>query len=133
VHITRENAAKEVGAGWSSLVARCIAALDEIGEPYEIHQVKEKFGGLRFYFAFDEALSNPDNDHGIEIRIHLRRAAYENISAIEAESFRTCEKCGALGQRASNGHWIKTLCGDHLVVPLWSGGTSQYVFMPERE
>lgn len=54
-------------------------------------QVKEKFGGLRFYLTCgtDEM--------------------YEAIRKAEEEADRTCERCGMPGESRGGG-WIKTLC-----------------------
>jgi hypothetical protein len=57
-------------------------------------QVKEKFGGLRFYY-----------DGGDE-RIHGM------VIMAEAWADTACEKCGAPGKRRSGG-WIRTLCDEH--------------------
>ena len=54
-------------------------------------QVKEKFGGLRFYV-------NNDDDY-------IRGA----ISMAESMSYRTCEVCGNAGNSRGGG-WIRTLC-----------------------
>lgn len=59
-----------------------------------IRQIKEKFGGLRFYVSCS-------NDE-----IH------NYIAFAEQMSYRTCEVCGAPGERRS-GNWIKTLCDHH--------------------
>lgn len=63
---------------------------DEIHQPVAA-QVKEKFGGLRFY------VNNCDD------------YAYGVIAMAESMSYRTCEICGNAGSRRSGG-WIKTLC-----------------------
>lgn len=60
----------------------------------EAAQVKEKFGGLRFYA-----------DGGDEF-------AHAAIELAEALSFRTCETCGSPG-RPQRGGWIRTLCPEH--------------------
>lgn len=57
-------------------------------------QVKEKFGGLRFYV--DGA--SPEQ--------------YAVISFVESLSCYTCEVCGAPGKQRKGG-WIKTLCDEH--------------------
>jgi ribosomal protein L37AE/L43A len=59
-------------------------------------QVKEKFGGLRFYLdAADERI-------------------YAMIDAAEVESYRTCEVCGRPGVlRVTQGGWYKTTCDVH--------------------
>lgn len=59
-----------------------------------VAQVKEKFGGLRFYY-----------DGGDE-------AIREYVSMAEAMSYITCEECGAPGSR-SDGGWIKVVCYEH--------------------
>lgn len=59
-----------------------------------IAQVKEKFGGLRFYVY-----------GGTEEHRNFIRFA-------EAMSYRTCEQCGAPGETRNTG-WMKTLCDRH--------------------
>jgi hypothetical protein len=54
-------------------------------------QVKEKFGGLRFY------VDNCDD--------YVRGA----VAVAESMSYRTCERCGDKAHRRSGG-WIMTLC-----------------------
>ena len=57
----------------------------------EAVQVKEKFGGLRFYYhGGDEFIS------GL-------------VSMAEAMSYKTCEECGSPGKPNNNG-WVSTLC-----------------------
>jgi hypothetical protein len=57
-------------------------------------QVKEKFGGLNFYYYGGDEV----------IRGMVRMA--------ESMSYRTCEECGAPGKANSHG-WISTLCDTH--------------------
>jgi len=59
-----------------------------------IAQVKEKFGGLRFYVY-----------GGTEEHRNFIRFA-------EAMTYRTCEQCGAPGETRNTG-WMKTLCDRH--------------------
>lgn len=63
-------------------------------EQVVVTQIKEKFGGLRFYY-----------DGGDE---------YINGLVTMAESWaaRTCEECGVPGKQRSGG-WIRTLCDHH--------------------
>lgn len=60
----------------------------------QVAQIKEKFGGLRFYI--DAA-----DDY-----------TYGAINMAEQVASRTCEVCGAPGTRRSGG-WIRTLCDHH--------------------
>jgi hypothetical protein len=57
-------------------------------------QVKEKFGGLRFY------VQSATDKH------------YSYINFAESISYRTCEQCGAPGKRYTDG-WHTTLCDIH--------------------
>jgi len=54
-------------------------------------QVKEKFGGLRYYMTCGSD------------------QIYDLISEAEALSYKTCEECGNPGEERDTG-WIKTLC-----------------------
>ena len=67
-------------------------------------QVKEKFGGLRFY------VRAATDKH------------YNFISFAESMSYRTCEVCGAPGKRYTNG-WHTTLCDIHAEM---HGKTEEY-------
>ncbi len=62
----------------------------------EVQQIKEKFGGLRFYV-----------NHGDDV-------VYGMTNLADHLSFSICEKCGNRGERRSGG-WIKTLCDQHHV------------------
>ena len=83
-----------VGPGWGDILTRLIDDLFELGWDGRVFQVKEKFGGLRFYVG------------------SANKAIYERIHAAENESFETCEQCGALGV-LREGYWLKTLCDEH--------------------
>lgn len=71
--------------------------LKEIEEPLDqivATQVKEKFGGLRFY-------TNHSDDYVDGL-----------IQMAELMSTRTCEVCGNIGKSRTGG-WIRTLCDKH--------------------
>lgn len=59
-----------------------------------VSQIKEKFGGLRFYY-----------DGGDDTVDGMTRMA-------ESWAARTCERCGMPGKSRSRG-WIQTLCDEH--------------------
>jgi len=67
-------------------------------------QVKEKFGGLRFY------VQAATDKH------------YQYISFAESMSYRTCEECGAPGKTYTDG-WHQTLCDIHAAM---NGREQQY-------
>ena len=59
-----------------------------------VAQIKEKFGGLRFYYSGgDETIDGM-------------------VSMAESWASKTCETCGKPGL-SRNGGWIKTLCDEH--------------------
>lgn len=80
-----------VGPGWGDIIARLVADLEKLGWDGDVHQVKEKFGGLRFYVGAEAP------------------GVGDRIVQAESESLRTCEECGSPGE-ARGGWWIKTLC-----------------------
>ena len=92
---SREHVLGCVGAGWHKLVHRLIDDLFSLGWDGQVYQVKEKFGGLRFYIG-----KGTDD-------IHTR------IAQAEAESYKTCEVCGEPGTERSPFGWIKILCDEH--------------------
>jgi hypothetical protein len=88
---TLERLQECVDSGWNDIIARLVVDLKELGWDGGVLQVKEKFGGLRFYV-------NRETE-----------AMHQRILEAENESFKTCEQCGAPGERR-DGSWIKTLC-----------------------
>ena len=93
-----------VGEGWwpilESLCANIQSHIDwRVKQEQEIaqvvvEQIKEKFGGLRFYYS-----GGDDEISGM-------------VRMAEAWADRSCEECGAPG-KSRNGGWIKTLCDRH--------------------
>jgi hypothetical protein len=69
-------------------------------------QVKEKFGGLRFYVN-----GTTDKHHNY-------------ISFAESMSYRTCEECGAAGKTYTDG-WHTTLCDIHAAM---NGKNEEYEY-----
>lgn len=92
---------KCVDKGWESLTKPLWDWIEAHPGLVRVVQVKEKFGGLRFYYDFnytgEEALY-------AEFSIMVRTA--------ELASYKTCEVCGVSGVPRSGG-WIKTLCDTH--------------------
>lgn len=79
-----------VGDGWADLVKYAYRILEQQDEPL-IYQVKEKFGGLRFYHS----------------------PVCEEIEEVCAISTEICEKCGMPGEprpTRPGSYWVKTLC-----------------------
>jgi len=82
------------GDGWYDILDRLSAKLEPMG--IKAMQVKEKFGGLRFYIYGDSKRDNIEE-------------AYEYVQEAERESTKTCERCGEPGQLYGGG-WLITLC-----------------------
>jgi hypothetical protein len=59
-----------------------------------VNQIKEKFGGLRFYYS-----GGDDEISGM-------------VRMAESWAARSCEECGSPGTSRSGG-WIRTLCDTH--------------------
>ena len=80
-----------VGPGWGKLIEDLYKICDE--DDIAVYQVKEKWGGLRFYVggAPEEVL--------------------DMIEFAEKESFKICEQCGKPGE-PRGGSWVKTLCDE---------------------
>ena len=93
----------ECGDGWFEVLWQLSAHLDTLiaklpvsdQDAYAPTNIKEKFGGLRFYMT----KRTPEMDHAI------RRT--------EGQSIRTCEQCGKPGMQLKENHLILTRCPEH--------------------
>jgi len=82
----------EVNEGWYPLVKELIEDLIQLGWNKQVCQVKEKFGGLRFYI----------NEGSNEI--------HNRISKAEKDSYEICEVTGNPGKLRTDIGWYTTLC-----------------------
>ena len=93
-----------VGKGWYPILEKLCANIQnhidwrvkqgqDIAQ-VEVQQIKEKFGGLRFYYS-----GGDDHIHGM-------------VQMAESFAGNLCEECGGMGQRRSGG-WVRTLCDVH--------------------
>ncbi len=87
----------ETGAGWFSIIYDLSKKIMEIDSGVQASQVKEKFGGLRFY------VSNVSRETADDV--------YALIDKAEELSLQTCELCGKTGEPNEIG-WIITLCDE---------------------
>jgi hypothetical protein len=83
-----------VGEGWFPLIKSLIEDLIALGWNKQVCQVKEKFGGLRFYI----------NNGSDEIFDRIRKA--------EDDSLDICEKTGNPGSLRNHNGWLVTLCDE---------------------
>lgn len=91
----------DVDAGWYPLVIATDIRLAAIDPHYVVHQIKEKFGTLRYYCA--SSSENPGDDG-------VGDAFDAVVRDAERESAITCERCGEPGTLHDKRSWVKTLC-----------------------
>ena len=93
-----------VGSGWWPIIERLCNNIQNYIDwqvknnkdcsQVVVEQIKEKFGGLRFYYQGGDEYIN-----GL-------------VTMAESWAAHSCETCGAPGERRSGG-WIRTLCDHH--------------------
>lgn len=84
--------------GWYPIILNLDTELAALDPDYVIHQVKEKFGGLRYY---------------THTELEDQTAFYALITEAEKLSFQTCELCASMKDVTTSqpdGWLIKTLC-----------------------
>jgi len=91
----------ECGDGWYKLIYKLCKDIQKeldknpkLKHHFEVLQVKEKFGGLRFYYQ-------GGNDK-----------IYKLSSLAEQKSYQICDECGESGKTTNEG-WYVTLCDKH--------------------
>lgn len=84
------------GDGWFEIIYELSKKISELDPEVQAVQVKEKFGGLRFYTY------GGSGEHWEEIENFIREA--------EEESYKTCEWCGEKNNVNQTEGWIVTLC-----------------------
>ena len=85
--------------GWFDIIYSLCEEVEKLVKDikeFEVIQVKEKFGGLRFYTNFSN-----DEIHKL-------------VGEAMKKSQRTCEICGKVGTLCSKNNWVKTLCEEHM-------------------
>lgn len=104
----------DVGDGWYELIKELMTKLDELRVQYpkdfkgfRIAQVKEKFGGLRFYVNHYPNCGMPD----MPLKEFFENNPVERlITKAEQDSYSICEDCGQPGKLRNDRPWIRTLC-----------------------
>ena len=100
----------ECGDGWYMLLKTLMTSIEWHLDPdhafprkerldFQIDQIKEKFGGLRFYYS------------GGDERINGM------VSLAESLSYQICEQCGSTKNVSQTIGWIATLCEDCMKKP----------------
>jgi hypothetical protein len=86
--------------GWTELVINLHNNLVQVVPDYELHQVKEKFGGLRYYTS---------------IKYNANSIPSILIQHYEEKSFRVCAECGTesnVSTKTIKGFYVCTMCDD---------------------
>ena len=78
-----------IDEGWYKLVLQCHIEILNIDPQYRIHQIKEKFGTLRYYCELSESYWQTPKDQRVDVTSVI--AKYEAISK------QTCEATGRPG------------------------------------
>lgn len=82
----------EHGDGWYWLIDNLLEFIKASKQEVKVDQIKEKFGGLRFYYS------------GGDLRIDGA------VSLAEIMSYNICENCGSTDDVSQTTGWIKSLC-----------------------
>jgi hypothetical protein len=92
----RRNVFLECDAGWYPIIAQLDKDIRKLAPDYTILQIKEKFGGLRYYIG--------------ALQENVFDQVYEIIEGAEKLAAKTCECCGEPGALCRRAGWLKTLC-----------------------
>jgi hypothetical protein len=98
MHTPFELFGMECASGWNHLIKPLFEYIEQYNQDKEddkkivVTQVKEKFGGLRFYTNF------------------ATQELHDMISKAEEESYETCEFCGTKENVGHTSGWITTCC-----------------------
>lgn len=105
-----ENCGKWISCrkGWYQLIVDTNNKMKFMCPDYEIYQIKEKFGTLRFYWGIprDSAWFKSKNEDELQL---IRSIMTDIERSAESSSVSKCEFCGDRGQ-IRTGRWVKTLC-----------------------
>jgi len=84
--------------GWNDLIYKLSEDLTKISDKIQATQVKEKFGGLRFYWVAEDM-----TDEQYEM-------VHKLVENAEEKSYQICEECGSTADVTQTEGWIVTLC-----------------------
>lgn len=99
-----------VGKGWTNLVNETHDLLSYISPDYSIAQIKQKYGGLRYYADYVPKYDEADPEK-------MRDIFYAIISNAERRSEHICETCGDFGKDINDNHWYFIGCDKHTTPP----------------
>ncbi len=99
----------EINEGWKGLVEEITSKIETINNKYSpssyvrAAQVKQKFGGLRYYISIED------------VEEQDVRYVYDMIAEAEKRSFTICEYCGSPANTSRDRPYVETLCDEHRI------------------
>lgn len=108
-----------VGKGWWPVVEATHKAMIRVAPNYGLDQVKEKFGGLRYYWNLPSLWDKmpEDADESWEPTPEdtaTFKLAYEQLTVLaglaEAICSHICETCGRVNEVSDSGGWLSNVC-----------------------
>lgn len=120
----------ECDDGWHDLLDELMGRVQKLDKDKSVRvlQVKEKFGGLRFYYSgggirvdiigLGSIGTGPDKEED---------PIFDLINEYEHKSYGVCEVCGQPGKLCqSDSLWLKTVCKEHRNIPTWGGAPQNF-------
>ena len=90
--------------GWRDIILKLDEDIAKLDPNYRVDQIKEKFGGLRYYISLSRGTTNEE----------LSVVIYELVREAEDRSMVTCDVCGKEGTRKTQSRgFVATRCEDH--------------------
>ena len=112
--------------GWHEILDRlCVGIEQTLGDEisrFRVEQIKEKYGGLRFYYSLEgdsrRVIDTLFPGGRLRMQDHRTGTLAARIDALidaaEVESERTCRECGEPGKlRESTRGWLRVTCEAH--------------------
>lgn len=107
----------ECMGGWYGILDRLLEAIRAAVPAgsehlFRVSPIKEKFGGLAFYWSHGQtgrAALNEESADVAAIRADIEKAVF--LASCRAD--RTCDVCGQRGIHTLKGHWHMTRCREH--------------------
>lgn len=115
-HWAQERCWSEIPYGWMLLIAKLHLQLKELAPDYKIDQVKEKFGGLRYYASCQAGVGDE---------------FFALIDKAGEESYTICVDCGAPGTLKTDS-WHRTTC-DRCETALWQERNNAEAYIANRD
>lgn len=101
------NHPRECHTGWDGLLDELERHLYYLSPAYETLQIKEKFGGLRYYATYVPSADDEPYKDRTEV---AKQIFHRLIDETERRSFHHCERCGEKGRLIVRNRIYMTRC-----------------------